>query len=102
MLIKFTIYGVTAKEPMKQTRLVLHMHKTTSSLHMRDSREGGQGAQTPPTPPPLKSHKNIGFLGNTGPDPLNNSKATKAAFNVRPSSARQRKKRCQSWMLDPL
>ena len=23
-----------------------------------------------PDPPPLKNHKNIGFLSNTGPDPL--------------------------------
>ena len=36
--------------------------------------------------PPLKNHKNIGFLSNTGPGPL----ATKPAFNVGPTSARQR------------
>ena len=28
----------------------------------------GQGVQTPP--PPKKKHKNIGFLSDTGPDPL--------------------------------
>ena len=53
-------------------------------------------------PDSLKHHKNIGFLSNTGPD----HKATKPAFSVGPSSARQRvedgpfidlKKRCQSW-----
>ena len=38
----------------------------------------------------LKNHKNIGFLSNTGPDPLKNHKATKPAFNVGPPSARQR------------
>ena len=38
---------------------------------------------------PLKNHKNIGFLSNTGPDPLNDCKGTKSAFNVRPPSARQ-------------
>ena len=27
---------------------------------------GGQGVRTPPHP--LKNHKNIGFLSNTGPD----------------------------------
>ena len=46
---------------------------------------GGQGVRTP-----LKNHKNIkniGFLSNTGPDPL---KITKLPFNVRPTSARQR------------
>ena len=37
--------------------------------------------------PPLKYHKNIGFLSNTGPDPLENHKTTKPAFNVWPSSA---------------
>ena len=28
--------------------------------------EGDMGSE----PPPLKNHKNIGFLSNTGPDPL--------------------------------
>ena len=32
----------------------------------------------------------IGFLSNTGPDPLVNHKATKPAFNAGPLSARQR------------
>ena len=41
--------------------------------------------------PPLKKSQNIGFLSNTGPDPLKNHKATKPAFTVRPSLARQRK-----------
>ena len=39
--------------------------------------------------PPLKNHKNVGSLSNTGPDPLKNHKTTKPAFNVGPSSARQ-------------
>ena len=47
--------------------------------------EGGQGVRTPP----LKNHKNIGFSSNTGPDPLN-IVATKPAYNVGSSSARQR------------
>ena len=38
---------------------------------------------------PLKNHKKIGFLSNTGPDLLKNHKATKPAFNVGPLSARQ-------------
>ena len=42
-----------------------------------------------PDPPPLKNHKKIGFLSNTGPDLLKNHKATKPAFNVGPLSARQ-------------
>ena len=40
--------------------------------------------------PLLKNHKNIGFLSNSDPDPLKNHKATEPAFNVGPSSARQR------------
>ena len=34
-----------------------------------------------PDPPP-KNHKNIGFLSNTGPNPLENHNAAKPAFNV--------------------
>ena len=40
--------------------------------------------------PPLKNHKNIGCLSNTGLDPLKNHKFTKPAFNVGTSSACQR------------
>ena len=49
-----------------------------------------EGGNRGPDPPPLKNHKNIGFLSNTGPDPLKNYEATVPAFNVGPSSARQR------------
>ena len=56
-------------------------------LHVRIQKGGGAGGRTPT---PLKYHKNIGFLSNTGPDPLKNNKATKPAFNVVPPSARQR------------
>ena len=48
--------------------------------------EGGGGRSRPS----LKFHKNIGFLSNTGPDPLKNYKVTKPASNVGPLSARQR------------
>ena len=40
---------------------------------------GGQGVRTP-----LKNHKNIGFLSNTGPGPLKYHRATKPAFNIGP------------------
>ena len=65
-----------------------NIHHTRNQLryvHVRIQR-GGAGS---PDPPP-KNHKNIGFLTNTGPDPLLNHKATKPAFNVGPPSARQR------------
>ena len=45
---------------------------------------GRQGVRTP-----LNYHKNIGFSSITGPDPLKKIAATKSAFNVGPSSARQ-------------
>ena len=80
---------------------------------MRGSRGGGVG----PDPRSLKINKNIGFLSNTGPDLLVNHKATKPAFNVRPSfvfcwpaddgplilvigtylPSLTKKKRCQNW-----
>ena len=51
---------------------------------------GSIGGQRVWTPPPLKKkHQNIRFLSNPGPDPLKNHKATKPAFNVGRSSARQ-------------
>ena len=34
---------------------------------------------------PLENHKAIGFLSNTGPDPLKKYKATEPAFNIGPS-----------------
>ena len=37
---------------------------------------GGQGILTP-----LENKKDIGFLSNTGPDPLKKPKATKPAFS---------------------
>ena len=35
-----------------------------------DPEGGGIGGPDPSPPPPLKNHKNIGFLSNTGPDHL--------------------------------
>ena len=55
-------------------------------VHGRIQRGGGAGVR----PFPLKNHKNIGFLGNTGPDPMENHKAYKPALNVGPPSACQR------------
>ena len=40
--------------------------------------EGGTGGPDPH----LENDKNVGFLSNTGPDPLKNHKAFKSAFNV--------------------
>ena len=62
----------------------------SSSISCADPEGGGGGWQGVQTPPPQKNYKNIGFLSDTGPDPLKNHKATKLAFNIGPSSARQR------------
>ena len=43
--------------------------------------KGARCLDLPPTHT-LKNHKNIGFLGNTGTNPLTVHKATKSAFNV--------------------
>ena len=53
-----------------------------SILHGRIQRGDAGGPNLPP--PPLKITKNIGFICDTGPDPLKNHKATKPAFNVGP------------------
>ena len=47
---------------------------------------GGGGGRGPEAP--LKNHKNIGFLSNTGLNPLENLKATKLAYKIGPFSAR--------------
>ena len=49
-----------------------------------------EGVTRGPDPPPLKNHKNIGFLSNSGPVPLKSYEATEPAFNVGLSSAPQR------------
>ena len=51
--------------------------------HGRIQSGGGSGS-------PQNKHKNIGFLSNSGPDPLKNYEATKPAFNAGPLSAHQR------------
>ena len=56
-----------------------------------DPEGAGAGGSSPPPPFHLESHKSIGFLSNTGLDPLKNHKATKPAFNDGQSSDRQRK-----------
>ena len=81
-------------------------------VHIMRRSRGGRGVWTPL----LKNHKNIGFLSNTGPDPLKITKLPKPSFNVGLSSERCRadnaplimvfefslpsktkKKCCQSW-----
>ena len=51
---------------------------------------GSRGETGGPDPAPLKTHKNIGFSSNIGPDLIKISTAIKPAFNVGPSWTRQR------------
>ena len=57
----------------------------TVSVHLQIQR-GDRGSR-PPTP--LENDKNIGFLSNTGPDPLKitNLSSERLMYNVGPSSA---------------
>ena len=59
---------------------------TMVSINIMRGSRGGRGSGPPPPP---KNHKAIGLLGNTGPNLLQNHKATKPAFNVVLSSARK-------------
>ena len=70
---KFYVQNVGLSEPM----LLINC----SEYHVRIQR-GDRGSG-----PPLKNHKNIGFLSNSGPDPLKNYEATEPAFNGGPSLA---------------
>ena len=87
---KFYVNQAIDMEVMLQQGSV---HSIWSSVHLKliyhtcADPEGGQGGPDPP--PSLKDYKNIGFLSNTGLDPLKNHKATKLAFNIVPSSASQ-------------
>ena len=78
-------------------------NKGADQPHVRIQR-GDRGSGPPPL---LKNHKNIGFLSNSGPDPLD--EATEPEFNVGPlivvfgsthlslTKKTKKKKRCQSW-----
>ena len=88
------------------------LHPTVSCVGPEGGGGGGGGADPLPHTP-LENHKAIGFLSYTGADLLPNHKGTMPAFNVGPSSARQRnaiKRRCAGgpmmarfqWYLDPL
>ena len=62
-----------------------NLNSVVNGMTCADPEGGGAGG-----PDPTENHKNIGFLSNSGPDPLKTHETTKPAFNVWPSSARQR------------
>ena len=63
------------------------MHLFELSITCADPDGVGAGG---PDHYPLKNYRTIGFLSNTGPDPLNIRIASKPALNVGPSSVCQR------------
>ena len=62
----------TSKQRVKLDQWVDIWKKKGSIRWVREVRwwGGGRMVRTPPPPHPLENHKSIGFLSNTGPDPL--------------------------------
>ena len=84
---KFVFWELPFKRERGSYKHKLFVYLLTKMVHLdvwTDPDRGGD--PDPPPPPKKKNHKSIGFLSNTGSDPLNNHKATKPAFNVGPSS----------------
>ena len=75
--------------------ILIYFHKLDKIHLMRGSR-GGTGVRTAP-PHPLKNHKNIGFLSNSGPDLLKNHKATKPAIQFWDIISTPAKRHLKKW-----
>ena len=82
MCKKFAHNKLCSKSDIKRLQVIRQNKGGACGVRRRNMREsrggGGQGVQPPP---PLKLTK-IGFISNTGPDLLQNQKATKPSFNV--------------------
>ena len=76
------------KKKYQSTLTTLLKEPNLSSRKACADPEGGGDRGSRPPFPPEKSQK-IGFLSNSGLDPLKNHKAIEPAFNVGPSSAHQ-------------
>ena len=74
---------------IEKNLLTILQKNPESKLNALIQRMGGLGSG-PTAPPPSETIKAIDFLYEIGLDPLENHKATKPAFNVGPSLARQR------------
>ena len=72
------------------TRPAVRLGREVSCTFKNRPIHGSRGGGTGGPDPQLKNHKNIGFLSNSGLDPLKDHKATKPALNVGTSSARRR------------
>ena len=78
------IFLLAQSWPSESVQLIMDILHTL--LYTCADTEGEQRVRIPP-PPQLKNLKNLGFLSNTGPDPLKTHKASKPVFNVGQSSA---------------
>ena len=81
------LLGRVFRVPTIQVLVEKYENNSLNTLLLCADPDGGTGG---PDPSPLKNRKIIGFLSNTGSDPLEIHKAIKPAFKVGPSSARQR------------
>ena len=70
--------------------LVQHRKRPDMAENFLTGMGGSRGGTGGPDPPPSKRSQKIGFLSNTGPDPLKNRKATWPEFDIRPLLRRQR------------
>ena len=73
--------------------LLVLMSRISHKLHAWILRGEGTGGLIPS---PKKS-QNIGFLSNTGPDPLKNHNATESAFNLGHHRHASRQNTIQMW-----
>ena len=88
-MISFSIPSVLIQRPNKLS-MFLCITDSTGSIPSRATYADPEGGGGGGGGTPLKNHKNIGLLSNSGPDPLKNYEANEPAFNVGPSSAYQR------------
>ena len=106
MSISFLIYYLLASQITCMSihvtmSIKCHTNRKPCSVSWADP-ERGQGIRTPP---PLENHKNIGFLSNTGPDPLKNHNTTKPSFIFGPLIGMPAKRPLRvefAWTVSPL
>ena len=68
--LRFGTYPVGDQGKIRQARSAIVSLESSLFIHNTCADPEGGGTGGPDPPPPLKNHKNIGSLSNTGPDPL--------------------------------
>ena len=64
--------------------MIVNNGNNDNQCENKNSVQGSRGGTRGPDPPPPENFQATVFLSNTGPDSLENHKATKSAFNVAP------------------